>query len=157
MRLMVRLLLFSLLVFFCLGSSCKIYGQSVTYFAKYDKLADSLSRIYKIPSCIILSVGFLESGGGTSTLAKKLHNHFGIVGDCNYRVSRYKSSYKYYPSIRESFIGFCELVKSKKFYASMAGSKDQKLWAKKIAATGYAANPTKWSNAVYSISKKYCN
>ena len=74
----------------------------LSYFDKYRLLADSLSKQYEIPTCVILSVAYLESGGGTSVIAKKLHNHFGIVGDCNYSISKLKSRYKYYPSIAVS-------------------------------------------------------
>ena len=58
------------------------YSQKITYFDKYATLADSLSGVYKIPSSVILSVAYLESGGGTSKVVLRLHNHFGIVGDC---------------------------------------------------------------------------
>ncbi|MBM3160346.1 MAG: glucosaminidase domain-containing protein [Bacteroidetes bacterium] len=127
-----------------------------SYFAKYKKLADSLSVTYGIPSCVILGVAYHESGGGTSILAKKLHNHFGIKGDCNFAVSHHKSSYKYYPKVEDSYIGFCKLVANKKMYAQMKGSTDCQLWLKKIAATGYAANASKWSGYVNSIIRRYC-
>lgn len=129
------------------------YSQKITYFDKYATLADSLSGVYKIPSSVILSVAYLESGGGTSKVALRLHNHFGIVGDCKTSISNYKSRYKYYATTEDSYVGFCKLVSSKKFYESMLDSVDAKLWLKKIAATGYAADPTLWANTVYNIIK----
>lgn len=130
--------------------------NSSSYFTKYRKLADSLSKTYGIPACVILGVAYHESGGGTSVVAKKLHNHFGIKGDCNYAVSHHKSSYRYYPTVEDSYIGFCKLVANKKMYAQMKGSTDCKLWLKKIAATGYAADASKWSGHVNSIIRRYC-
>jgi len=48
------------------------------------------------------------------------------------------------------------LVANKKMYAQMKGSTDCQLWLKKIAATGYAANASKWSGYVNSIIRRYC-
>lgn len=129
------------------------YGQKTSYFVKYEALADSLSKVYKIPRSVILSVAYWESGGGTSKAARHLHNHFGIVGDCKTSISKYKSQYKYYASVEDSYVGFCKLVSSKKFYQTMLESIDAKMWLKKIAATGYAADPTLWANTIYNIIK----
>ena len=130
-----------------------VHSQSAVYFAKYQSLADSLSAVYKIPSSVILAVAYFESGGGTSKVAQKLHNHFGITGDCKFNISKYKSSYRYYVTIEDSYVGFCKLVSSKKFYESMLESISTKVWLNKIAATGYAADPSKWASAVYNIIK----
>jgi len=150
MKKLTVVLFFSLYSHYCSSQS------GTSYFAKYRKLADSLSTAYGIPPCVILGVAYHESGGGTSVLAKKLHNHFGIKGDCNYAVSHHKSSYRYYPTVEDSYVGFCKLVANKKMYAQMKGSTDCKLWLKKIAATGYAADASKWSGNVNSIIRRYC-
>ncbi|HBW86553.1 MAG TPA: muramidase [Crocinitomicaceae bacterium] len=150
MKKLTVVLFFSLYSYYCSSQS------GTTYFAQYRNLADSLSTAYGIPACVILGVAYLESGGGTSVVAKKLNNHFGIVGNCNYAVSRHKSRYRYYSSIKDSYIGFCKLVASKKMYAQMKGSPDCKLWLKKIAATGYAADANRWTTHVNSTIKKYC-
>ncbi|MBM3455594.1 MAG: muramidase [Bacteroidetes bacterium] len=144
------------LLFAFLFASFGVTQNGTSYFTKYRKLADSLSDTYGIPSCVILGVAFHESAGGTSILAKKLNNHFGIKGNCNYAVSHHRSSYKYYPTIKESYIAFCELVANKKLYPQMKGSSNYKLWLKKIAATGYAANAGRWSAHVNTAIRKYC-
>ncbi|MEY3048253.1 MAG: hypothetical protein RL365_291 [Bacteroidota bacterium] len=131
--------------------------QKIAFFDSYRSLADSLGKEYQIPACVILSVAYLESGGGVSVVAKKLNNHFGIVGDCKYSISKHQSKYKYYETSKDSYIGFCNLVKNKKFYESMKGSTDEHLWFKKIAATGYAADATKWANACSRICNDYCH
>jgi Bax protein len=130
--------------------SMTVQGQSIKrYFSQYKDLADSLSVNYGIPGSVILAVAFVESGGGTSAVAKKLNNHFGIVGKNNPEVSGLKSRYRHFPGIRESFIGFCDLVARKKFYPSMKGKGDEKRWLEKIAATGYARNASAWARHVY--------
>ena len=148
--------------FFCLSLFILLFSSSLNcfsqanYFKQYKKISDSLSLVYKIPSCVILSVAYIESGGGTSLNSKKLNNHFGIVGNCQYQISKHKSKYRYYPSIEASYIGFCELIKSKKFYSSMINNTDEELWLKKIAATGYAADANKWSSTIYNLIKSKC-
>ena len=127
-----------------------------TYFIDYRELADSLESAYQIPACIILSVAYKESGGGTSNIGRKLNNHFGIKGKNDVSISGYQSSYKYYPTSRDSYIGFCTLVSSKKYYASMKGSKDHEKWLKTIASYGYAADANKWSTSVLSVLNKNC-
>jgi len=119
-------------------------------------LADSLSLVYQIPSCVMLAVAYHESGGGVSVVAKKLNNHFGIAGDCRYDITKHKSKYRYYPTITDSYIGFCNLVASKKFYESMKGNTDENLWLKKLGATGYASDPN-WSTTVYKVVLNKCH
>ena len=127
-----------------------------TYFIDYRELADSLESAYEIPACIILSVAYIESGGGTSNIGRKLNNHFGIKGKNDVSISGYQSSYKYYPTSRDSYIGFCTLVSSKKYYASMKGSKDHEKCLKTIASYGYAADANKWSKSVLLVLNKNC-
>ena len=127
-----------------------------TYFIDYRELADSLESAYEIPACIILSVAYIESGGGTSNIGRKLNNHFGIKGKNDVSISGYQSSYKYYPTSRDSYIGFCTLVSSKKYYASMKGSKDHEKWLKTIASYGYAADANKWCKSVLLVLNKNC-
>ena len=133
------------------------YSQGVSFFKDYKPLADSLSKIYGIPSCVILGVSYLESGGGTSTIAKRLNNHFGIVGNCNFEVSQYKSRYRYFKKREDSYIAFCELVSRKKFYAQLKGSFEEQVWVRNIAATGYAADANKWTAAVMRIINTKCH
>ena len=133
---------------------CSAAAQLPSYFKNFKPLADSLSSIYHIPSSVILAVAYIESGGGTSGVAKNLNNHFGIVGDCQYTLTHYKSRYRYFPSIRDSYLGFCNLIASKKFYPTMLSSNDPKLWLRKIAATGYAADANQWTETVYGVILK---
>jgi len=132
-----------------------VNAQQSSYFTKYRTLADSLECAYGIPADVMLAVAYIESGGGTSKVAKNLNNHSGIVGSCNYEVSKYKSRYKYFTSIENSYQGFCKLVASKKFYAGLKGTTNKDKWVRSIAATGYAADANLWSNTVIGIIKKY--
>jgi len=133
------------------------YSQQHKYFSDYKDLAQQMEEKYSIPSCVILAVGYLESGGGTSKVGRLLHNHFGIVGPSKPAISGYKSSYKYFPTVDDSFIGFCELISSKKYYEKLKGSKDTSKWVNSIASGGYAADAKLWSKTVNAIIKKHCS
>jgi flagellum-specific peptidoglycan hydrolase FlgJ len=131
-------------------------AQNVNYFKDYNSLAKKMEQQYKIPACVILAVGYIESGGGTSKVGTKLNNHFGIVGSSKPAISGYKSRYKYFPSVEDSFIGFCELIASKKYYEKLKGTDDQTRWIKSIASGGYAADANHWAKTLNGIIKKYC-
>lgn len=147
----------NVLFLFTLIISLLSNAQGTAYFTKYRNFAEDLACHYGIPADVMLAVAYIESGGGTSKVAQNLNNHFGIVGSCNYNVSKYKSRYKYFKSIEHSYVGFCDLVASKKFYLGLKGSNNTDKWVRSIAATGYAADANLWSNTVIGMIKKYGN
>jgi flagellum-specific peptidoglycan hydrolase FlgJ len=134
----------------------KLYAQNdVTYFQKYKASSDSLSLIYGIPSCVILGVAYHESAGGTSVVATKLNNHFGIAGNCREDVTHHKSRYRYYATVLDSYNSFCEMVACKKFFDSMQGITDERIWLQKIFSSGYASDK-KWAQRILKIIDTYC-
>jgi len=146
-----------LFLFFILISTLNCaQAQNKNYFSEYWALAKEMEQQYTIPACVILAVGYIESGGGVSQVGKRLNNHFGIVGPSKPEISGYRSRYRYYPTIKDSFVGFCNLVAAKKFYPKFKGSPDKNLWVRSIAATGYAADENKWSAAVIGIINNKC-
>ncbi len=146
----------TLVIIFSLFACFSLSAQT-DYFRKYQALADSLEKEYSIPSCLILGVGFVESGGGTSKVAKNLNNHFGIVGKNPLNDSgKFKSRYKYYPSVTESFVGFCRLISSKKYYTELKGEQNIEKWATKIASNGYAKDAVHWTAHLLKVSKSQC-
>lgn len=153
MGLYKKIYTYFLLVFF----AHNVVAQKSDYFAENWALAYEMQEKYEIPACLILSVAYVESGGGISKVGRLLNNHFGIVGSSKPEISGLKSKYKYYPSIRDSYIGFCVLVSSKKYYSGIKGNLDIRLWANSIASMGYAENATLWSNTVVSTSLKRCH
>ena len=124
--------------------------KSQTYFEKYQKLADSLETVYGIPSSIMMSIAYHESGGGSSSLARYSNNHFGIKG----RNHKYRTSYRYFESDTASYQGFCELISKRWFYAKLKGNTDHNIWVNHIYKTGYAGNSTRWYGIVISIINK---
>ena len=146
-------------ILFCAILSILFHSLSsqTEYFNKYKPLADSLEDKYGVPSCLILSVGFLESGGGKSKVAKVLNNHFGFVGKNNlHKKGRFKSKYKYFYSVSDSYNSFCKLIASKSYYYTLKGNKDIDKWAIAIASKGYAENANLWSRYIIKLAKKQC-
>ena len=48
------------------------------YIANYKDDAIKEMYLHKVPACITLAQGMLESGNGSSTLCRDANNHFGI-------------------------------------------------------------------------------
>jgi Bax protein len=122
---------------------------SQDYFDRYKSLADSLEDVYSVPSALMLAVAYHESGGGKSKVAKHSNNHFGIKGK-NHKV---KSAYRYFDDVVDSYVAFCKLVTSKKFYNNVKGSDDVKKWVRGLSNSGYASNSSTWSNKIIQIIK----
>lgn len=122
-----------------------------SYFKQNEKMAEALSKEYGIPSLIILSVAFVESGGGTSKNSKALNNHFGIVGKNTVNNSRYKS----FTSVQDSYRAFCELLTRKKYYTQLKGNDNHNAWIKAIASAGYSTQPEEWKKRINSIVNKF--
>ena len=79
-------------IFVLVGMYCCFSLQAQTrsrqyeeYIKKYRELAVEEMKKYHIPASITLAQGFLESGAGQSTLARKSNNHFGIKCGSDWR------------------------------------------------------------------------
>lgn len=150
-NLMVKKLI---ILFFITFLSGKVKAQK-EYFQKYQTMADSLEKVYKIPSAVILAIAYYESGGGKSRAAKLLNNHFGIVGSNNLmQTHNIKSRYKYFEDVSLSYQAFCLLVSSRKYYTNVKDSGDNKKWVNAIASGGYA-HSDKWTSKILSVINNY--
>lgn len=115
------------------------------YVGKYSDLAHSLSAEFGIPYEVIMSVAIIESGSGTSKVARKLNNHFGIVGPNKVKWSRFKQ----YETVEDSFRDFCVKLTTKGFYSRLKGNDDHKQWIREISKTGYSSHPKRWRAMLY--------
>lgn len=143
------------LLFSCvLLASSTVFSQS-KYVKKYKPVADSLGKVYGIPTCIILGVAILESGSGTSRNSKLLNNHFGIVGKNNLlKTKGIKSAYKQYPNVVASYVDFCNVLRRKKYYKTLKGNSNYELWVDAISKAGYSEVPEIWRTRVLNIIRK---
>lgn len=115
------------------------------YVAKYAELSHSLATEFGIPYEVIMGVAIIESGSGSSKVARKLNNHFGIVGPNKVRWSRFKQ----YETVEESFRDFCVKITTKKFYNRLKGNENLKEWIREISKTGYSSHPKRWRAMIY--------
>lgn len=128
----------------------KISAQN-SYISQHKPLATELSKEFGIPSAIILSIAYVETGGGNSKHAQTLNNHFGMVGKNTVNSSKFKS----FESSKESFRAFCEMISRKKYYQKMKGNLDYSEWLNAIASAGYAGKPTEWKQKINNVIKKF--
>lgn len=147
---MKRFPLAVLLLIYCSGLwSQSLNKATMDYIDKYKAIAQEQERIYKIPACITLAQGILESGSGTSRLAVEANNHFGIKchrdweGEKFYKDDdRRNECFRVYASAEESYTDHSLFLKKKR-YADLfeLDIKDYKAWAKGLKRAGYATNP----------------
>lgn len=133
-------------LFFCL----KISAQN-SYISQYKSIATELSQEFGIPCAVILSIAYVETGGGNSTHSKILNNHFGMVGKNTINNSRFRS----FESSKESFRSFCEMISRKKYYQKMKGNLNNAEWLNAIASAGYASNPSEWKKKINLVIDKF--
>ncbi len=142
------------LLLLLLGFFHSLPAQS-KYVRKYSGLADSLSEVYGIPTAVILGVAIIESSSGTSRNCRLLKNHFGIVGRNNLLKTRgIKTRYKQYDSDMSSYIDFCRLMTTKRFYSRLKGNMDYKLWINAISKAKYSEVPDVWKQRILSAIRK---
>lgn len=144
-----------LLVLLFLVAMQPAFGQT-KYIKKYRELADSLSNAYGIPAGVILGVAIIESGSGSSRNAKMLNNHFGIVGKNNLlKTKGIKTRYKQYSTVGASYIDFCRIIAKRRFYPSLKGNKDYKIWTDSISKSNYSEVPEEWRKKINATIKKH--
>ena len=130
-----------------------------SYVQKYKKIAVLEMHRSGIPASIKLAQAILESGAGTSDLAVKANNHFGIKcgGDWKGETMRKKDDdYKFGVRVKSCFCSYKNpeqsFIDHTKFLTNPAkasrygflfdyGKKNYKKWAKGLKKAGYATNP----------------
>lgn len=125
--------------------------RQLDYVADYASLAQAEMRKHKIPASITLAQALLESNIGSSSLAKKNNNHFGIKcfsrsckkGHCsNFTDDSHKDFFRIFDSVGASFDAHSQLLKKDR-YADLfrLSITDYKSWAKGLSKAGYATDP----------------
>ena len=142
-----------------------VYAQNNArkeYIRKYKELAVEQMNKYGIPASITLAQGCLESADGTSRLAVKAHNHFGIKckdwnGKKIYHNDDEKGEcFRKYRNVEESYKDHSEFLRNGLRYQSLFDLKqtDYKAWAHGLKAAGYATNP-KYATMLIEIIEEY--
>ena len=122
------------------------------YIARYKQIAIEEERRNGIPAPITLAQGILESGAGTSGLARRANNHFGIkkgadwYGPLEYAWDDdpYKSPFRKYNSAEESYRDHSRFLHNNGRYTFLFSKSiyDYRGWANGLQLAGYATSPT---------------
>jgi len=138
-----------------------LFAQNTTqfdYIDRYKSLAiDEMERA-GVPASIKLGQGILESASGTSTLAMKANNHFGIKCGSSWKGKTFfrkdddrdengkliKSCFRKFNSARDGYIAHSEFLRNNKRYDFLfyLNPRDYKSWSYGLKKAGYATSAT---------------
>lgn len=132
------------------------------YIERYAGIAYSNQKKYKIPASITLAQGLLESGAGSSTLARKANNHFGIKCHNSWRGARTfhtddlpNECFRKYNSPEESFADHADFLRKPRYSRLFKlDPRDYKGWAKGLQQCGYATDKG-YANKLIKIIEDY--
>ena len=145
-------------VFFFLagGRICYAQTRQMDYINQYMGMAVGQMQKYKIPASITLAQGLLESAAGTSRLAMKGNNHFGIKCGLSWKGPYMlvnddapNEHFRVYASAEQSYEDHSLFLRQNQRYSRLFSLRitDYKGWAHGLKAAGYATNP----NYAYSL------
>lgn len=119
---------------------------------------------FGIPASITMAQAIIESRSGTSVLAVRNNNHFGIKcfskscpkGHCsNHTDDHHKDFFRIYGAKEGSWRAHSEfLVNQARYKGLLKYGKNYKLWALKLREFGYATDPT-YDKKLIGIIEKY--
>lgn len=119
------------------------------YIQKYWRLASEQQRKYGIPASITLAQGLLESGAGSSTLARKSNNHFGIKCHNDWDGKKVKHDddragecFRKYKNVKQSYEDHSKFLKRSRYQSLyLLDISDYRGWAYGLKQCGYATDP----------------
>ena len=133
------------------------------YIAKYKDDAIKEMYLHKVPACITLAQGMLESGNGNSELCRKANNHFGIKCHAGWTGESVKHDddtaqecFRKYDNPSESYKDHALFLTGRSRYSKLFeySKGDYKAWAKGLRAAGYATDP-KYPDKLISYIERY--
>ena len=150
--LVLWMLVFGLPIFFvgaCADTNTDLLAEK--YIETYKELAITEMARARIPASIKLAQGLIESGFGTSELAKKANNHFGIKchsgwnGPAYYQTDNAPNEcFRKYGNPSQSYADHSDFLRTRERYQSLFALDitDYIGWAKGLKAAGYATSAT---------------
>lgn len=120
------------------------------YVERFAAVAQSEMKKFGIPASVKLAQGLLETSAGSSALATRFNNHFGIKcfqkncsrGHCsNFSDDSHKDFFMIYETAWESFRNHSLFLKGDRYrHLFKQGTKDYKAWAHGLENAGYATD-----------------
>lgn len=120
------------------------------YINRFSDIAMQKMREYGIPASITLAQGILESGSGTSVLAREANNHFGIKCHRGWEGKTFHADddeknecFRAYDNPEQSYHDHSIFLTTRPRYASLfeLNPMDYQAWAHGLSRAGYATNP----------------
>jgi len=120
------------------------------YIMQYKNIAINQMQEYGIPASITLAQACLETGFGTSRLAKEAHNHFGIKCHSDWKGATIRQTddakdecFRKYKNAEESFKDYAVFLRYRDRYAFLfdLSPYDYEGWANGLKKAGYATDP----------------
>jgi len=125
------------------------------YIEKYLELAQYTDMQYNIPASITLAQAIIESASGTSELAVKGNNHFGIkYFKGTYYLGAHWNGWKVYQTVRESYIDHALFFHNNP-QCEWPFGKDYKAWAKVLYVCKYAGDSPEYETEILRIVEQY--
>jgi hypothetical protein len=146
--------LFCLLILSLCGMSLKAQPplfKTPAYINNYSEIAIEQMVEYKIPASVILAQAIFESNSGTSSLAQRSNNHFGIKchagwsGDTIVKTDdELNECFRSYENVEVSYRDHSLFLVKRARYAALFNIPitDYKSWCKGLKAAGYATHGT---------------
>ena len=137
--------------------------QQKEFLSRIIPLAKADMKKTKILASLTIAQAILESGWGTSALARKSNNLFGIKGNGkNYKTFEYINgkrvdivdSFKVYPDWETSVTDHSGLFLRLSRYQNLIGERDYKKACRKVYEDGYATAPN-YTEALIKIIEQY--
>jgi len=123
--------------------------KTPAYINHYSEVAIEQMIEFKIPASVIMAQAICESNCGTSILAAKANNHFGIKchvgwqGDTILKTDdELNECFRSYKNVRESYTDHSLFLKNRPRYATLftIPINDYKAWCRGLKNAGYATN-----------------
>ena len=154
------------LIVFILLTHC-IYGQTTLtpedYIATFKDDAVKEMYLHKVPACITLAQGMLESGCGNSPLCRNANNHFGIKchkewGGDSYIMNDDEENecFRKYEKALDSYSDHSLFLFSRSRYAPLfeLPINDYKGWCYGLKQAGYATD-SKYPERLIELIERY--
>ena len=122
----------------------------LAYIEQYSALAVMEMQRTGVPASITLAQGMLESGAGTSPLATKAHNHFGMKCHSDWKGEKFfyddetpDECFRVYRTVEDSFRAHSDFLRGRERYHFLfeLDPTDYKGWARGLRRAGYATDP----------------
>ncbi|MDF2447572.1 MAG: glycoside hydrolase family 73 [Bacteroidota bacterium] len=133
------------------------------YIAAYKDDAIKEMHLHKVPACITLAQGMLESGNGNSLLCRNANNHFGIKCHKEWGGDTYimdddsaGECFRKYDNVLDSYSDHSMFLYSRSRYKSLfdLSPGDYKGWCYGLKAAGYATDP-KYAERLIALIERY--